>query len=61
MDETDIFTPEEIENLYYPENMLKRFIQVFHRELGIEEVNPYFKKYLKYKNKYLKYKNKFIK
>jgi hypothetical protein len=61
VDETDIFTDEEIKNLYYPENMLKRFIQVFYRELGIEEVNPYFKKYLKYKNKYLKYKNKFIK
>jgi hypothetical protein len=56
-----MFTDVEIENLYYPENILKRFIQVFHRELGIEEVNPYFKKYLKYKNKYLKYKNKFIK
>jgi hypothetical protein len=41
--------------------MLKRFIEVFGEKLGIEVVNPFFKKYLKYKNKYLKYKNKFIK
>jgi hypothetical protein len=48
---------DQKENLYYPENMLKRFIKVFFNELEIEEVNPFFKKYLKYKNKYLKYKN----
>jgi len=36
--------------------MLKRFIEVFHQKIGIEEVDPFFKKYLKYKNKYLKYK-----
>jgi len=49
--------PDQKENLYYPENMLKRFIKVFFNQLEIEEVNPFFKKYLKYKNKYLQYKN----
>ena len=49
--------PDQKKNINYPENMLKRFIKVFFNELEIEEVNPYFKKYLKYKNKYLKYKN----
>ena len=48
--------PDQKENLYYPENMLKRFIKVFFNQLEIEEINPFFKKYLKYKNKYLKYK-----
>jgi hypothetical protein len=47
---------DQKENLYYPENMLKRFIKVFFNELEIEEINPFYKKYLKYKNKYLKYK-----
>ena len=59
-----IYNSEELpqdqrENIDYPENMLKRFIKVFGEKLGIEVVNPFFKKYLKYKNKYLKYKNKY--
>ena len=38
------------------EEMLLRFIHHYSRELDIEEIDPFFKKYLKYKNKYLQLK-----
>jgi hypothetical protein len=38
------------------EEMLLRFIHHYYRELDIEEIDPFFKKYLKYKNKYLQLK-----
>ena len=41
------------------EVMLLKFIHHYSNELDIEEANPFFKKYLKYKNKYLNYKNKY--
>ena len=38
------------------EEMLLRFIHHYSRELDINEIDPFFKKYLKYKNKYLQLK-----
>jgi len=60
-DMEDMFTEQQLENLYYPENMLRRFIEVFKQKLEIGNVDPFFKKYLKYKNKYLKLKKNIYK
>jgi hypothetical protein len=38
------------------EEMLLMFVHHYSRELDIEEIDPFFKKYLKYKNKYLQLK-----
>ena len=38
------------------EVILKKLIHHYSKELDIEDANPFFKKYLKYKNKYLQLK-----
>jgi hypothetical protein len=43
------------------EILLLKFIHHYSRELDIEEINPFFKKYLKYKNKYLQLKKNIFK